>query len=79
MKVGAGERWSFVLHPIRESGSFVPTGDALCPLDVLEGRQANIRPNSARTAEQSCPPPGCVCLSFSLGKAPGPRLWGQQR
>ena len=62
-----------MLHPTRESGSFVPTGDALCLLDVLEGRQANIRPNSG-TAEQSCLPLGCVCLSFSLGKAPGPRL-----
>ncbi|CAI9152593.1 unnamed protein product [Rangifer tarandus platyrhynchus] len=47
----------------RESGSFLPTGDALCPLDV-EGSQANIRPSSAGTPEQRCRLPSRVCLSF---------------
>ena len=60
-KVGAGARRSFVLHPTGQSGSFLPTGDALCPLDV-EGSQANIRPSSAGTAD--CRPPSRVSQSF---------------
>lgn len=60
-----------MLHPTGQSVSFLPTGDTLCPLDVLEGSQANIGPvRQDRRAELQATRP---CLPvFLSGKSPRP-------
>lgn len=59
-----------MLHPTDRVSPFLPTRRHPCPL-MLEGSQANISSSSKVTAEQSCRPPGRVCLSsFSLWEKP---------
>lgn len=71
-----------MLHPTGQSVSFLPTGDTLCPLDVLEGSQANIRPSSAGPQSRAAGHQA-VSACLSLWEKPqahgSDALQGQQR